>query len=132
MRNGNGSLHVMIAGFGRRASILNRGGSPSSIGDAGSTFLKPTNRPFFRGIAARPLVNWCWRRAYDSCLVCEGLGGSMGKNLKSAIWSVLYQASRQRAVLITYRSAVLLPQLWPHHSDLNKVFNLRFSGKTIQ
>lgn len=81
IRNGRGSLQVMIGGLGNLASTENLGGSSSRSINAGGLDFRKT--PFCPGILLA-LENCCWRLAYDSAPVSVALGGSIGRNLISA------------------------------------------------
>ena len=80
IRRGSDSLQVMIAGSGKRPSILMLGGgTPGTDGSPVATdaFRKS---PGFSGTSILGL-NWWDLLAYDSRLLGGGRGGSIGRNM---------------------------------------------------
>ena len=79
IRRGSDSLQVMMAGSGRRPSILMLGGG--TFGTDGSIVATDALRksPGFSGTSMLGL-NWCDLLANDSRLLGGGRGGSIGRN----------------------------------------------------
>lgn len=107
IRSGSGSLQVMMAGLGRRASTWNAGGSSSA--DLGvEDFL---NSAFFCGWV------WCawncrFRRAKVSSWRLGGRGGSIGRNLMATIFR-------------------LSKRVWKHRPQRHCHTDLMFSWKNL-
>ncbi len=79
IRRGSDSLQVMMAGSGKRPSILMLGGC--TFGTVGLAVATDAFRksPGFSGSSIIGL-NWCNLLAYDSRLLGGGRGGSIGRN----------------------------------------------------
>ena len=83
-RKGRGSLQVMIAGSGRRPSMLMLGGSLGVVIVVVDCLRKISAFSGFWMCGE----NRCCLLAYDSRRFGGGRGGSMGRNLKSAVYIV--------------------------------------------
>ena len=84
-RSGNGSLHVMTAGSGKRPSKVIFGGLPAlDVLGLDHWRKKP-------GLASPSIfgANWYWTRAYDSRRLGGARGGSIGRKLKTACYSIV-------------------------------------------
>ena len=80
IRRGSGSRQVMMAGSGKRQSILMLGGwklVTDGLAAATDAFRKS---PRFSGSSMLGL-NWCDLLAYDSRLLGGDRGGSIGRNV---------------------------------------------------
>jgi hypothetical protein len=82
-------LLVSIAGLGRRASIVTRGGTPDDVGDGGrldDELILPKKLDFLPAAKLGAFSrNWCCLRAYASPSAFSVRGGSMGRNVKFAM-----------------------------------------------
>ena len=80
IRRGSDSLQVMIAGSGKRPSILILGGGTFETDGSAVAVDAFRKSPDFSGTSMLGL-NWCDLLAYDSRLLGGGRGGSIGRNV---------------------------------------------------
>lgn len=80
IRKGSDSLQVIMAGSGKRPSILILGGGTFGTDGSAAATDAFRNSPGFSGTSMLGL-NWCDVLAYDSRLLGGGRGGSIGRNV---------------------------------------------------
>lgn len=85
IRRGSGSLQVIMAGSGKRPSILMLGGGTSGSDESADAMVAFRKSPGFSGISMLG-SNWWDLLAYDSRLFGEGRGGSIGRNTIGQIY----------------------------------------------
>lgn len=84
-RSGKGSLHVMMAGSGKRPSRVIFGGPPVlDLLEVDHGRKRPGLGP-----PSTFGANWYWTRAYDSRRFGGARGGSIGKKLKRACYDIV-------------------------------------------
>lgn len=85
IRRGNNSLQVMMAGSGKRPSILMLGGGKSGTDGSAAATGAFRKSPGFSGTSMLGL-NWCGLLAYDTRSLGRGRGGSIGRNVNGRIY----------------------------------------------
>lgn len=136
IRSGSGSLQVMMAGSGKRPSILMLGGGTSGSAVAVDAFRKS---PGFSGTSMLGL-NWWDLLAYDSRLLGGGRGCSIGRNTIGQIYRWSQQVTVDSFLAhwpvqsrdSTYCSEILLIERRSLHGNFHVVKYFCFPWNSIE